>query len=110
MLILRSDPNYPDIKEFISEKLHTKLCDELSEIKFSTDYLPGFVEPLLDKNIFKLIQYAKYKNPEARVEIQSDDVLRKVIKKLYQSGLDRLQISLYDGEEQYKEFKVLGSL
>ena len=31
----RSDPDYPDINEFISEKLHSKLCDELSELNYS---------------------------------------------------------------------------
>ena len=107
----RSDPNYPDIKEFISEDLHKKLCDELNEINFKGLIIySGFVEPLLDKNIFKLIEYAKYKNPEARIEIISNgDVLNKTrLKKLYKSGLDRLQISLYDGEKQYEEFKLLG--
>lgn len=107
----RSDPNYPDIKEFISEKLHNKLCDELSELKFKGLIIySGFVEPLLDKNIFKLVEYAKYKNPEARLEIITNgDVLNKTrLIKLYDSGLDRLQISLYDGEEQFEEFKLLG--
>ena len=32
----------------------------------------------------------------------------KRLKKLYDSGLDRLQISLYDGEDQHREFIKLG--
>ena len=30
------------------------------------------------------------------------------LKKIYESGLDRLQISLYDGEDQFKKFQQLG--
>ncbi len=42
----RSDPNYEDKKEFITDKLHNKLCDELSEIKYSGLIIySGFVEP-----------------------------------------------------------------
>ena len=107
----RSDPDYPDINEFISRELHTKLCDELSEMNYKGLIIySGFVEPLLDKNIYKLIEYAKLKNPEARIEIITNgDVLNQErLKKLYRSGLDRMQVSLYDGEEQYEQFKKLG--
>ena len=107
----RSDPNYPDINEFISSDLHNKLFDELSNYNFSGIVIySGFVEPLLDKNIYSLISYAKKKVPDARIEIITNgDVLNEErLKKLYLSGLDRLQISLYDGEEQYNNFKKLG--
>tara|TARA_B100001564_G_scaffold346419_1_gene346115 strand:- start:3610 stop:4512 length:903 start_codon:yes stop_codon:yes gene_type:complete len=107
----RSDPNYPDINEFISKNLHNKLCDELKEINFSGLIIySGFVEPMLDKNIYNLVNYAKKTNPSARVEIISNgDVLNeKRLKKIYDSGLDRLQISLYDGEDQFKKFQQLG--
>ena len=107
----RSDPNYPDINEFISSDLHNKLFDELSKHNFSGIVIySGFVEPLLDKNIYSLISYAKKKVPDARIEIITNgDVLNEErLKKLYLSGLDRLQISLYDGEEQYNNFKKLG--
>ena len=100
----RSDPDYPDINEFISEKLHSKLCDELSELNYSGLIIySGFVEPMLDKNIYKLVKYAKSKNPKARTEIISNgDVLNKNrLQKLYDHGLDRMLISLYDGEDQY---------
>ncbi|MDC0164534.1 SPASM domain-containing protein [Candidatus Pelagibacter bacterium] len=107
----RSDPDYPDVNEFISEKLHKKLCDELSELNYSGLIIySGFVEPMLDKNIYKLIEYAKSKNPKARIEIVSNgDVLNaERLLKIYDHGLDRMLISLYDGEEQYFKFKKLG--
>lgn len=107
----RSDPNYPHKNEFISFDLHKKLCDELKEVNYSGLIIySGFVEPMLDKNIYSIVNYAKKTLPNARVEmISNGDVLNdKRLKKLYESGLDRLQISLYDGEEQHSEFVKLG--
>ncbi len=107
----RSDPNYPHKNEFISFDLHKKLCDELSEVKYSGLIIySGFVEPMLDKNIYNLVNYAKKTLPNARIEmISNGDVLNEErLKKLYDSGLDRLQISLYDGEEQHYNFVKLG--
>ena len=50
----RSDPEFVHKKEFISNKLHLKLCNELKAFNYrGTIRYSGFVEPLLDKNIFK---------------------------------------------------------
>ena len=107
----RSDPDYDHKNEFISFNLHKKLCDELAEIDYKGLIIySGFVEPMLDKNIYSLVNYAKTTLPESRVEmISNGDVLNeKRLKKLYDSGLDRLQISLYDGEEQHAQYIKLG--
>jgi radical SAM protein with 4Fe4S-binding SPASM domain len=65
---------------------------------------------MLDTGIYDLVNYAKVTLPNSRVEmISNGDVLNeKRLKKLYDSGLDRLQISLYDGEEQHMNFIKLG--
>jgi len=107
----RSDPDYNHRNEFISFDLHKKLCDQLSELNYRGLIMySGFVEPMLDKNIYNLVKYAKTKLPNSRVEmISNGDVLNETrLKKLYNSGLDRLQISLYDGEQQHKKFIKLG--
>jgi len=107
----RSDPDYDHRNEFISFELHKKLCDELSDVNYKGLIIySGFVEPMWDKQIYKLVNYAKSKLPDARVEmISNGDVLNETrLKKLYDSGLDRLQISLYDGEEQHFKFIELG--
>ncbi len=107
----RSDPNYDHRNEFIEPTLHKKLCDELAELDYRGLIIySGFVEPMLDKKIYDLVNYAKVKLPNSRVEmISNGDVLNaKRLKKLYDSGLDRLQISLYDGEKQHLEFIKLG--
>ena len=107
----RSDPDYDHRNEFISFELHKKLCDELSDVNYKGLIIySGFVEPMLDKQIYKLVNYAKSKLTGARIEmISNGDVLNETrLKKLYDSGLDRLQISLYDGEEQHFKFIELG--
>ena len=106
----RSDPNYPDIKEFIKDDLHDKLCNELSELGFSgTIRYSGFVEPLLDKNIYNLLTKAKNTLKNANIEmVTNGDVLnKKRLIKLFNSGLDRLLISVYDTQEDVKKFQSL---
>ena len=108
----RSDPEYEDIKEFISNDLHLKLCLELSKVNFSgTIRYSGFVEPLLDKNIFNLIKIAKTHNPNSNIEmVTNGDVLNKSrLEKLFHSGLNKLLISVYDGPEDAEKFEKLCS-
>ena len=108
---LLSAPDYEHKNEFINFDLHKKLCDQLKDLNLlRPNNLFRFVEPMLDKNIYKLVNYAKTTLSNARLDmISNGDVLNeKRLKKLYDSGLDRLQISLYDGEEQHSKFIDLG--
>ena len=108
----RSDPNYLDIKEFIKPSLHEKLHKELAELNFSgTVRYSGFVEPLLDKNIYKLLKKAKTINKKVNLEmVTNGDVLDSTrLVKLFNSGLNRLFISVYDGPEDVKKFEKMRS-
>lgn len=103
----RSDPNYLDIKEFINPELHKKLCTELAELNFSgTLRYSGFVEPLLDVNIFDLLKDARALLKEANLAmVTNGDVLNtNRLMQLFQSGLNKLFISVYDGPEDVKKF------
>ena len=73
----RSEPNYNHVNQFIDFNLNKKPCDELSEFDLRDFlFIPGFVEPLLDKNIYGLGNYAKKTLPKARIEIITNgDVL-----------------------------------
>ena len=54
----RSDPNYDHVNEFIDQNLHDKIYDELKSYSYSGSIIySGFVEPLLDKRIYKHINY-----------------------------------------------------
>ena len=105
----RSDPEYKDVKEFIAPALHSKLIQELKKYDFKGVLrYSGFVEPLLDKNIYDLINHARH-NLQARIEmVTNGDVLDvKRLKKLFISGLDTVLISVYDGPEDVKKFEKM---
>jgi len=103
----RSAPDFKEVKEFISPQLHTKLIDQLKVENYrGVVRYSGFVEPLLDKNIFNLISETSSKLTNAKVEIVTNgDVLNKNrLKKLFKSGLTTLLISVYDGPEDAEKF------
>ena len=106
----RSDPNYNHINEFISKELHRKLCKELKTLNYKgVIRYSGFVEPLLDKNIYNLVNEAKTYLPFSRCEIVTNgDVLNiPRLKKLFRNGLDTILISVYDGKEDAIKFEKM---
>jgi len=66
----------------------------------------GFCEPLLDNNIFELIQISKLNMPDAKIELVSngDPLNHQRMRKLFDSGLTTLLISAYDDESQVSFF------
>ena len=106
----RSAPDFKDIKEFISDELITKLSQQLSKYNYSGIFLySGFVEPMVDKNIFNLVSITRKNLPNARIEmVTNGDALNKErIKKLYSSGLSTLLISIYDGKKEADDMEKL---
>ena len=103
----RSDPDYPDINEFISDDLHTKIFSELSSLNYKGMVIySGYVEPLLHKKIYQNIFEARKFLPDAQIEIITNgDVLNKDrLIKLFDAGLSTLLISVYDGPKEEKQF------
>ena len=106
----RSAKDFIDRKEFISNELHQKLCAELKEYNYKgTIRYSGFVEPLLDKNIYNLIKMAKDLIPECNIELVTNgDPLNLVrLKKLFSHGLNKILISAYDGKKEAMELENL---
>ena len=106
----RSDPAYPDIKEFIEPDLLEKLSRQLAEVDFAGLIIfSGFVEPMLDKKIFEKVALVKGVLPDARIEmITNGDVLtEKNLTRLMESGLSTLLISVYDGPEDAERFQKM---
>ena len=98
----RSAKDFVDKKEFITNELHEKLCKELQDLNYKgTVRYSGFVEPMLDKNIYNLINMVKNFLPDTNVEMvtNGDPLNLKRLEKLFQSGLNRILISAYDGKE-----------
>tara|TARA_B100001964_G_scaffold211584_1_gene246968 strand:- start:1195 stop:2073 length:879 start_codon:yes stop_codon:yes gene_type:complete len=103
----RSDPNFVDRKEFISNELFEKLCSELVNFSYSgTIRFSGFVEPLLDKNIYNLICKARTNLQFVNIELvtNGDPLNAERLIKLFEKGLNKILISVYDSEEDYFKF------
>ena len=106
----RSDPDYDHVNEFITFQLINKIGRELQELKYrNTILFSGFVEPLLDKEIFEKIHILKNYLPNCKIEINTNgDVLnKKRLVKLFEYGLDVLLISVYDSKEDADRFEKL---
>ena len=106
----RSAEDYKDIKEFVSTELIEKLAKELAIFNYQGLFLfSGFVEPLLDKNIYNLIKIVRKYLGKARIEmVTNGDALNKErAKKLFDSGLTTLLISIYDGKKEANDMKQM---
>ena len=106
----RSAPDFEDKKEFITNNLHEKLCKELQKLNYKgTIRYSGFVEPMLDKNIYNLISMVKTFLPYSNIEMvtNGDPLNLKRLNKLFQSGLDRILISAYDDKENADKLEDL---
>jgi len=106
----RSAPDFEDKKEFITNELHEKLCIELQKLNYrGTIRYSGFVEPLLDKNIFNLIVMIRNFLPDSNIEMvtNGDPLNLKRLNKLFESGLNRVLISAYDGKEDADKLEDL---
>ncbi len=106
----RSAPDFEDKKEFISDFLHNKLCLELKELNYTgTIRYSGFVEPLLDKNIYNLIRMVRTNLPNSNIELvtNGDPLNLKRLNKLFENGLNKILISAYDGKEDADKLENL---
>ncbi len=103
----RSDPNYDHVNEFIDQNLHDKIYDELKSLNYSGSIIySGFVEPLLDKRIYKHIKDIREKLPNANLEVitNGDPLNDKRALKLFEAGVSVLLISVYDGPKEAENF------
>jgi radical SAM protein with 4Fe4S-binding SPASM domain len=106
----RSDANYPHVNEFLSEKLHSKLCSQLSKYDYDGVFTyAGFNEPLLHKNIYNHVKEARFYLPDARIEIitNGDTLNRDRLERLFNCGLSTISISAYDNAEQANKLNNL---
>jgi len=106
----RSAADFVDKKDFISNSLHEKLCIELKELNYrGTIRYSGFVEPMLDKNIYNLIKMVRSYLPKSNIEMvtNGDPLNLKRLKKLFENGLNKILISSYDGKEESQKLEDL---
>ena len=106
----KSDPLIaPDTFQQMELELIKKLSANLKKINFQGSVvLCGYGEPMLHKQINEIV---KILSDVCFVEIvtNGDPLSPAKIKNLYNSNLNKLLISLYDGPEQIEKFKKMGS-
>ncbi|MDC1054086.1 SPASM domain-containing protein [Alphaproteobacteria bacterium] len=106
----RSASDFKDIKDFIDPNLVSKIASELNKLNYAgVIRFSGFVEPLLDKKIFNHIKTFKDNCPDSRLELVTNgDVLNlNKLLKLFNNGLDKILISVYDSKEDVIKFENL---
>lgn len=101
---------YTKTTDGLELELFKKIVKDLQEIDYEGKILfSAFSEPLLHKNVEELLTIAKEYLPNIRLEMVSNgDLLTvKKLKRLYTSGLDTINISMYDGAHQIEHFNSM---
>lgn len=106
----RVDPKvYPNQKLHISPETIKNLSKKLKDIEYTGGVIwSGNGEPLLTRNLLEMTKHLRDENPQMkRQEINTNgDYLRpKKIEEVYNSGIDYIIVSLYDGPEQLEKFQ-----
>ena len=104
----KSDPKVaPNTYQKMQMNLINKLTEELKEIKYKGSVvLCGYGEPMLHKDlnlICKKLSEASF----VEVVTNGDTLNPKQIKNLYINNVNKLLISMYDGEHQINKFKQM---
>ena len=102
----KSDPKIaPDTFQKMQMSLINKLTDELGEINYKGSVvLCGYGEPMLHKDV-NLISKKLSEASFVEVVTNGDTLNAKKIKELYMNNVNKLLISMYDGEHQRKKFQ-----
>ena len=92
-------------KQIMQISLIEKILNELKSLNYKGSIRLHHVnEPMLDKRIYEILILIKKYSKEIITEMTSngDLINEKTIKKLYESGLDRLNLSAYENNSMVK--------
>ena len=101
---------YPNRNLHMSATTMRNISDGLNQINYSGRLtFSGFGEPMLHENIFELIRISKQIETIERVQLitNGDKLSRSLIEQLYDNGVDRLEINMYDGPGQQQKFEQM---
>lgn len=107
-----SETNFPNNLKSLDWQCYQKMIYSLASHKFSGRIsFSGFCEPLLTKDIDNYIRFARSALKDIQIEIVSNadclpndqEKFTSYVQNLYNAGLSCLRISVYDGEERYKQ-------
>lgn len=107
----RVDPKrFPNVNKHIPVELYRSILKDLGAVRYDGMILySAFSEPLLYKRIEALIEISKRYCPKVRIEAVTDGdfVTTEKLRSLFNSGLDTLLISMYDGPQQEEKFQSM---
>ena len=95
----------PVAKTFMPLELYHRVIDQLRALNFNGRISPYLMnESLLDKRLPELIAYARQQCPESWIAINTngDALSESLIKRLFEAGLNCMDVNAYDDTSQYK--------
>ena len=101
---------YPNRNLMMDLKLCEKISNDLKILNYKGRIsFSGFGEPLLNKKFIEYIRILKKEVPSSFLETNTngDKLTVDVINNLYESGLDKIYINLYDNADQIDHFENL---
>lgn len=101
---------FPVDKVFMEREVYHRLVQQLATLDFAGRISPYLMnEPLLDKRLPELIAYTRMHCPQAWIAINSngDALSLPLIERLFDAGLNSLDINAYDSTEQHLAHKAL---
>lgn len=104
----RADPSvYPNRNEHLELGLYEKIVQELGSRGYASNVVySGFGEPTLNKKLPTFIQLTRQHCPDSFIEVKTDGDFLDVEKVtlLFEMGLSRLNVSVYDGPDHMDRF------
>ncbi len=101
---------FPVDKTFMPIEVYHRVVDQLHELEFSGRISPYLMnEPLLDKRLPDLIAYTRAGCPESWIAINTngDALSEDLACRLFDAGLNSLDVNAYDSTQQYGAFVTL---
>lgn len=101
---------FPVPKTFMSLEVYHRIIDQLSDLQYAGRISPYLMnESLLDKRLPDLIAYARQRCPESWLAINTngDALSEKLLHRLFDAGLNCLDVNAYDDLAQYARYVEL---
>ena len=101
---------FPVPKTFMAREVYHRIIDQLHDLQFTGRISPYLMnESLLDKRLPELIAYTRERCPDSWIAINTngDALSASLLERLYDAGLNCLDVNAYDDTAQYEAYVAL---
>jgi hypothetical protein len=101
---------FPVPKTFMAREVYQRLLDQLHDLQFAGRISPYLMnESLLDRRLPELIADTRERCPDSWIAINTngDALSERLLERLYDAGLNCLDVNAYDDTAQYKTYLAL---